>query len=246
MQISDRLKLVVSFVEPCKSVADIGTDHGYVPIALVKQNTVNRAYAMDINVGPLERAEMHIREEGLEEKIEVRQSDGLENLKENEAETVIIAGMGGELTVRILKNGEKVLNTVKTLILSPHSEVFLVRKYLLSVGYDIVKEEMIFDAGKYYTVMKAVKSEVQKQEPYDEVECLYGKRLIQQGNRVLRQYLEYKKQQYVQIVKELEEHDGESVRIRRMEIEKEIAYMDETIHRMYRQEGKCNDVSCKS
>ena len=91
MQISDRLKLVVSFVEPCKSVADIGTDHGYVPIALVKQNTVNRAYAMDINAGPLERAEMHIREEGLEEKIEVRQSDGLENLKENEAETVIIS-----------------------------------------------------------------------------------------------------------------------------------------------------------
>ena len=218
MQISDRLKLVADFVDSCQSVADVGTDHGYVPITLVKEGKVKRAYAMDINKGPLERAKEHIAEEGLSAQIETRLSDGLEKLEENEADTVVIAGMGGELTVKILQRREQVLKTVKTLVLSPHSEVFLVREYLWKKGYKIVREEMIVDAGKYYTVMKAEWQNGTPEQPYKHEEYMYGRLLIQEKSPVLRRYLEEKKEKFSQILAGLQKQNSEGSRIRSEEI----------------------------
>lgn len=232
MQISDRLKLVISFVSPCRSAADIGTDHGYVPIQLVKSGIVKRAYAMDINQGPLERAKEHIEAEKLSEYIEVRQSDGLDSLRENEAETVIIAGMGGELTVKILKNGEKVLNSVRELILSPHSEVYLVRKYLIDSGYDILKEKMICDGGKYYTVIKAARSgnnEKTKKLYDDRIYYLYGRKLIEEKDSVLREYLGKKKRQCEQILAGLEANDSLSARHGKKQMREEVDCIRRTL-----------------
>ena len=109
------------------SLADVGTDHGYIPIALVQTGKVSRAIAMDINKGPLERAALHIREQHLEDRITTRLSDGMTALKEGEADTVLIAGMGGALTVHILEGGAHCLASVKELILQPQSEIWLVR-----------------------------------------------------------------------------------------------------------------------
>jgi len=235
MQISDRLRLVASFVAPCESAADIGTDHAYVPIALIKAETVQRAFALDINRGPLERARKHIEEENLLDRITVRQSDGLDALCENEADSVIIAGMGGELIVNILKKGERVAKTAKELILSPHSEVFLVRKYLVENGYEIVKEQMIFDAGKYYTVLKAVRGSQERygrKEDYDETEYLYGKRLIETKDAVLKKYLEWKRKQHMQILARLEGNIRESAKQRRNELLREMKLIHEALKRM--------------
>lgn len=233
MQRSDRLKLVISFVSPCETAADIGTDHAYVPIELVKSGIVKKAYAMDIHMGPLERAKEHIRAENLSEFIEVRQSDGLDNLCENEADAVIIAGMGGELTVNILERGKKVLETVKELILSPHSEVFLVRKYLIENGYKIVKEKMICDAGKYYTVMKAVKAHKSREEEYeDEIYYLYGKLLIEERDSVLKEYLVQKRRKKEQILAGLELNSGESARNRKAQIRREADDIDRALRKM--------------
>ena len=87
MRLSKRLALVASFVNEGSSLADIGTDHGYIPIALTRQGKVTRAIAMDVRKGPLERAREHIREYHLEERIETRLSDGAERLKAGEADT---------------------------------------------------------------------------------------------------------------------------------------------------------------
>lgn len=232
MQISDRLKLVVDFVEPCEAVADIGTDHGYVPIALVQQGKAKRAYAMDINKGPLERAREHIAEEGLSEKIETRLSDGMEKLNENEADTVVIAGMGGELTIGILQRRKEVLKTIKTLVLSPHSEVFLVREYLCANQYKIVREEMILDAGKYYTIMKAEKCAKEQEPPYEHYEYMYGRLLIQQKSSVLRQYLEDKRGKFVRILSGLEGQNSESSCSRREEIVAEVSEIDQVLEKL--------------
>ncbi len=221
MQISDRLQLVVDFVDSCESMADIGTDHGYVPITLVKSGKVNKAYAMDVNKGPLKRAREHIEAEGLSQQIETRLSDGMEQLKENEAETVVIAGMGGELMVRILKQKEQVLQTVKTLVLSPHSEMFLVREFLWNNHYRIVREEMIQDAGKFYTVMKAEK--VTEAEPvYQQYEYMYGRLLIKEKSSVLKDYLHDKKNKLSLIYKGLEGQSSEVSKNRKQEIELEL------------------------
>ena len=126
MKLSERLELVLSFVEPGESAADVGTDHGHVPVELVRRTIVKKAVAMDVRKGPLERAEEHVEEVGLSGKIELRLSDGLAKLKAGEADTVVIAGMGGKLTCRILEQGRHVWENwsegKERLILSPQSE----------------------------------------------------------------------------------------------------------------------------
>ena len=156
MELSKRLKAVAELVTPGMRLADVGTDHGYIPIALVQTGKVSRAIAMDINKGPLERAKEHIREHGLEGKIQTRLSDGLKNLQMNEADCMIAAGMGGGLVIRILSEERDTAGSLKELILQPQSEIDSVRKYLTEEGYRIVAEDMVYEDGKYYPMMKAV------------------------------------------------------------------------------------------
>lgn len=232
MQLSERLNMISTFVTDGYRLADIGTDHGYIPIMLVKKGTVPSALAMDIAKGPLERAKEHIEQYGLSEKIEVRLSDGLKELKPNEADSVIIAGMGGALTVKILKEGAEVLKSVKELILSPHTENFLVRQYLLNSGFDIVKEDMVFDMGKYYTVIKAVHvkdnggyfKDVKKIYDANENYYIYGKLLIENRNPVFMDYLRAEKNKLGIVLENLaysKEADDKKV-----EIKKRMEYID--------------------
>ena len=107
MELSTRLKAVADFVTAGYKLADIGTDHAYIPIALMEQNLIPGAIAMDINEGPLQRAGEHIAENRMEKKIEIRLSNGFSALKKGEAESAVIAGMGGGLMIRILTEGER-------------------------------------------------------------------------------------------------------------------------------------------
>ena len=136
--------------------ADVGTDHAYIPIALVEEGKIPRALAMDINQGPLTRAEENIKAHGLEEKIETRLSDGLEKMKKGEADTVLIAGMGGLLMVRILSSKREVLGGA-TLVLQPQSDLPSVRGWLAEEGYAITAEDLVLEDGKYYQMMRAQK-----------------------------------------------------------------------------------------
>lgn len=110
MMLSKRMQAVADLVPEAACLADIGTDHGYLPIRLVQKGRVRRAIAMDVNAGPLDRASGHIEECGLGERIATRLSDGLTELGPGEADVVLIAGMGGPLTVRILERGKDVWN----------------------------------------------------------------------------------------------------------------------------------------
>lgn len=153
MKLSPRLLAVTSFVKKGSRVADIGTDHGYVPIWLIEEGIADSALAMDVRKGPLERAESHIRLYGLEDRIQTRLSDGLKELRAGEADTVVIAGMGGELVIHILEEGRHVRDTVKHWILSPQSEPDKVRRYLEKNGFVTEDEVMLIDEEKYYTVL---------------------------------------------------------------------------------------------
>ncbi len=153
MKLSNRLEMVVSFVKPGNAAADVGTDHGHVPVELVRRGVVSRAYAMDVAKGPLSKAEENIALAGMKDRIETRLSDGVRKLSAGEADTVIIAGMGGELVIHILEDGRHVWDTVSQWVLSPHSELHKVREWLDANGFVIVKEDMVFEEEKYYTVM---------------------------------------------------------------------------------------------
>lgn len=211
MEMSARLKLIAGFVTEGYVVADIGTDHGYIPIWLLKAGRVPRGIAMDIGKGPLKRAEENIKLYGYEDKIETRLSDGLKELKENEADSVVIAGMGGSLIVSILENGKGVLDTVKELILSPHTEIHLVRHYLVENGYDIVREEMIYDMGKYYTVMRAVHTEdksIKKLYDSDEYNYIYGRLLLKEKSNIFLRYIKNDRDKLSALLENLSKSEG--------------------------------------
>lgn len=185
--LSERLKTVAKMVTKGNIVADIGTDHGYVPIYLIENNICERAYAMDINEGPIDIARNNIEIRGLGEKIKTIKSDGMDKLEDFMAQSVIIAGMGGDLIVNILTRGENI-HGIEELILSPHRRVDLVREYLIVHNWEIIDEKMLVDGGKYYTVLRA--KTTQKTTEYSEVEKKYGKILLGKKDKVLKQFLE--------------------------------------------------------
>lgn len=150
IKLSKRLKAAADLVVRGAKLADIGTDHGWVPIYLVQTGVIPSALAMDVRRGPLDRACGHIKEYGLEERIECRLSDGLEAYTKDECESILIAGMGGELIISILEYGREKLNDGMQLVLSPHTHVELVREYLDKAGHILTDEICICDDGKYY------------------------------------------------------------------------------------------------
>ena len=201
--LSKRLKTVADLVTPCEKVADVGTDHGYVPIYLVKENICQFAYAMDVNEGPLNIAKSNIAEEGLEDKIEKILSDGFDSFGDRDADSVIIAGMGGDLIVDILARAKDY--GFDELILSPHKRADLVRKFLSENGYKISDEKMVEDAKKFYPVIKAIKGESE----YDEVQLEYGPILLKEKDETLKEYLDVQLNKFGRIISSLEREDKE-------------------------------------
>jgi tRNA (adenine22-N1)-methyltransferase len=225
--LSKRLEAIAELVTPGNVVCDVGTDHGYIPIYLVQQEKIPRAIAMDLREGPLARASEHIRRCGLSERIETRLSDGTKALRAGEADTIVCAGMGGELILHILTEGEEVCRSAKELILQPQSEIARVRRYLREKEYRITAENMILEDGKYYPMMRVLpqpacsEAETECTEVYD----LYGRLLLQEKHPVLRQYLEREEKQLTDILGELDRQSAsEKLESRRAEIQKKLEY----------------------
>lgn len=187
MQLSERLLAVAGLVTPGLRLADVGTDHGYIPLWLIARGVIPSAIAMDINRGPLERAKENIRAHGLEGKIETRLSDGVSALLPGEAESVVIAGMGGGLVMKILEEGAETLRAVSELVLQPQSDIDKVRSFLQEKGYRITAERMILEEGKFYPMMHVVSGATEK---LSDIELLYGPCLLREKDACLRLYLE--------------------------------------------------------
>ena len=156
MLLSDRMRAVVGLVEPCKSIADIGCDHGYVAMELVRSNICRHVIAMDINKGPLERARHNVRDYDMQDYIETRLSDGAQALRAGEVEGIICAGMGGRLVISILEQDKELVCDLRQVILQPQSELDEVRGYLRENGFIIDREDMVYEDGKYYPMMRAL------------------------------------------------------------------------------------------
>lgn len=232
VKISNRLTTAAALVTQGYTLADVGTDHGYIPIYLMQQEKIPSAIAMDINEGPLERAKEHIALYGLQAYIQTRLSDGVAALKPGEVEAVLIAGMGGGLVMHILKDGEKVCQSAKELILQPQSEIEHVREFLREEGYTILAEDMVYEDGKFYPMMK-----VQYQgENVEELKLsdLYGGLLLQNRHPVLKTFLEKERLIYTGIKENLAKQPAsEKIRTRLAEVE-DILHYNELALQFYR------------
>ena len=182
----ERLKCIASNVKSGGIVADIGCDHAFTSIYLVEEKLARGAIAIDINKEPLKRAWQHIPESGMEEYISVRLSNGARGLKKGEADTILISGMGGALIASILEESINIIKDAKELVLSPQSEIYIVRHFLHDNGFKIVSEEMVKEQGKFYVVIRAVPG---SQHYKDESGYIYGEYLIENKNKILEEFL---------------------------------------------------------
>jgi len=227
MQLSKRLTKVASMVTAGNRLADVGTDHGYVPIYLYERQIIPHAIAMDIRKGPLERAKLHIAESGLQDRIETRLSDGLCALKTEEADSIVIAGMGGPLMIRILSAHPQVTASAKELILQPQSEVAKVREWLCEQGYEIIEEHMVFEDGKYYPMFKAVRNPgSRKLMP---LECKFGRLEVLHEPEILKQFLQREISAKQTILQMLTKEGTEKSKNRIAEIKQLIVQLEEVL-----------------
>lgn len=225
------MKAVAGMVTSGGVLADVGTDHGYIPIALIQRQKIIGAIAMDINRGPLARAQENIASAQLGDYIQTRLSDGVAALGEGEADSILIAGMGGELVIHILSEGEKVCKAASELILQPQSDIRKVREYLRLHHYKIVDEDMVCEDGKYYPMMRVVNVESDdawmKMNEQTKAACdIYGPLLLRNGNPVLRRFLVRQHRQLTQILQRLQAQTTMSEKIERRiaEVSEELQY----------------------
>lgn len=151
--LSKRLGVIASLVKQGARVCDVGTDHGYLPIVLKKSGLASSVIATDLREGPLSNAAENIALSGVN-GIELRLCDGLDSVSSNETDTVVIAGMGGEVISGIIARCDWLKNDGITLILQPTTSPEFLRRFLYSNGFEIQKEPAVIECGKAYSVMK--------------------------------------------------------------------------------------------
>ncbi len=184
----DRLECIKSMVTKCNTAADIGTDHGYVAEMLLTDNICEKIIATDLNEGPLNRAIEHLSSVNFNEKCDFRLGSGLTVLKENEADAIIIAGMGGELIADIIETSKNIALKASQLILQPMTTGDKLRKYLYKNGFKIIDEKIVKELHHYYFVIKAVPGH---ESIDDEIFFEFSKILIDKKDALMFEYLNH-------------------------------------------------------
>jgi tRNA (adenine22-N1)-methyltransferase len=151
--LTERLKKIASLVSQGSIIADIGTDHGYLPAYLLKKGIVKKAILSDVSKGSLEKGRTWMQKNNLTEKAEFRLGSGINILNENEVDEIIIAGMGGILISEILEGKKEILNSVKKIILQPMQNPEILRKYLYKNRYEFISEHLVKEDFRIYEII---------------------------------------------------------------------------------------------
>lgn len=229
MQLSTRLQALAACIPEASRLIDVGTDHAYIPIYLMKHKIIEACIATDIHQGPLEKAKTNMAIHQIS-GIDLRLIDGLSGIAPGEGDVILIAGMGGYLIVNILKNNLSLVKTAKKIILQPQQDISEVRRFLHTVGLKIEDEQLVKEDDKYYVIIIAVLGN----ESYDkEYEYEYGKRLIAKGEFLFKEYLITKQKKHREIYEHIKAIDSEYARRRKKELEKMIKMQEEVIQCIY-------------
>lgn len=206
MQLSPRLKAIAEGIPVSRCAADIGTDHGYIPVFLIQQGVILRAVASDISKGSLRKAEDLVRQHRLEAVIETRLGGGLTVLSPGEADIILIAGMGGLLIRDILAERPDVARSSR-LVLQPMVAQDVLRKWLSENEYRIEKEDLVQESHRFYEIITVASGwEPIRCPVYYEV----GKHLIEQQHSLLEAFVLSKIQELERILMQLEKGDTQA------------------------------------
>lgn len=181
-RLDDRLSRAAALFPACEYGADIGADHGRLSCVLLARNTCERMCVADISADSLDKARKLLTEHGYVTRADICVGDGLLAMPRN-AQAIAMLGMGGHTICGILENGKHLLNQA-SLILSAHTQIHLLRRKLMELGYQIDTEEIAFAAGRFYVVLRAIPG----REALNERQAFLGPRLME---KCCEHYLEY-------------------------------------------------------
>lgn len=186
-KLSARLATVAKYVPKGARLADIGSDHAYLPCFLAKNEGIPFAIAGEVAVGPCQSAERNVLAEGLADTISVRMGDGLEVIQQGEVDCISIAGMGGALIASILDNGKEKLTTVKRLVLQPNISAISIRKWFIENNWELIDEEILEEDGKIYEILIGERGDPYK--PFNtnlDMGLLVGPFLVQKQDKTFK------------------------------------------------------------
>lgn len=232
--ISKRLHTIADFIPNGAKVADIGSDHAYLPTYLVQSGKSHVVIAGEVNEGPYQSALKQIRETGLQEFVTVRKGNGLEVLQLGEVDTIVIAGMGGSLIVQILTDGLEKLSEVKKLVLQPNVGEELVRKFAIENGWELIDEAIIEEDQRIYEILSFKRGDALK--PYRDqniaLEALlkFGPFLLQKQGDILNKKWQRELQKIEIVMKQLQQSQHPTSIDKQEQIKREYNMIKEMLH----------------
>jgi tRNA (adenine22-N1)-methyltransferase len=219
INLSQRLQALADFVPSGMRIADIGTDHAFLPCYLVRKGISPGAIGVEVRKGPYDSARRTVRSCNLEKLIDLRLGNGLVPLREGETEVIIIAGMGGALIAEILESSPQIIYCVSRLVLQPMNGAEIVRSWLYEKGWMIIGEELVKEDGRIYQIIAAEKG---SQGMLTEAELLYGPVLIKESNPLLPELLQKDLQLWQEILHRLAKSRSEATAKKRITIKERI------------------------
>lgn len=211
-----RLQAVASLIDPCDVLVDIGSDHGYLPLQLIKDGRIKSAVLSELREKPLEQARKHFAEEGLSDKARFVLSDGIHAISE-QVEHVVIAGMGFETIIHIIDQDIQKFMRCHQIILQSNTKVELVREYMQSKQFELIDECFVIDRKHPYIVMKYRYSNIEQQ--LSESDIFYGPILTRACDDAYRNYLETEHLKYKKLL-----HLGKAEIVNRLRILSELLH----------------------
>lgn len=226
--LSQRLKAVANYVPNDSRVADIGSDHAYLPVYLLKKGLIEYAIASEVAKGPLQNAKNEILKENLSNKTDTRLADGLLSIKkEDEINCVVIAGMGGILIRDILENGQSHLNGKELLVLQPNVGEDILRKWLMDNYYSIINEHILREDGHNYEIIEAQK--VNDKIIYTLEELKFGPILLEKKSPVFIEKWQNEIKRLENIISSMDNMKGPKPIIKINKMKKEIKEIKEVL-----------------
>ncbi|MFC4320806.1 tRNA (adenine(22)-N(1))-methyltransferase [Litchfieldia salsa] len=230
LQLSKRLEAVASNILPNSILADIGSDHAYLPCYAFLKGKISSAIAGEINDGPFRSAQEQVRKSNLAEVIEVRKGNGLEVIQPNEVDCITIAGMGGTLITSILEEGSNKLEGVSRLVLQPNIGAINIRKWLIQNNWGITSETILEEDGKIYEIIVADRGNTEKSYEDLKAGLLLGPFLLKEKNKVFIKKWTNELQHWNQIMMKLQSAESTPENNeKRKEIEEKIKIVKEVL-----------------
>lgn len=195
ISIGDRLLNIAEMIGSCEVLLDVGTDHGLLPIYLLQEGIISNAIAVDICAGPLEQAKRNAQKYNLLNKMDFIISNGFSNVNRN-FDYVTIAGLGSNTIIEILENAKNKLNMNCKIVVQSNNSCYLVRKWCISKGWDIVDERIINENNIYYEIVKFEYFGIKELPAYSEMDLLFGPILLKNKSIVLKEKIQ-KEQEFL-------------------------------------------------